>query len=170
MRKLLIPALFAGCFGTGVQAAEISAAIGATGQGAPALRAGLGFGWDQQWFNTSTGHLTGYWDMGYTYWGAGDQAGTRHTLSFAPVFVYEFGNSGVVPFVEIGVGVSTFSGSRVGDKKLGSAFNFEDRLGAGIKLTNNQRLGVRVIHYSNASIKKPNQGIESYSLFYSHDI
>ncbi|MRT64241.1 acyloxyacyl hydrolase, partial [Pseudomonas sp. CAH-1] len=26
------------------------------------------------------------------------------------------------------------------------------------------------IHYSNAGIKQPNDGIESYSLFYSHQI
>jgi lipid A 3-O-deacylase len=29
------------------------------------------------------------------------------------------------------------------------------------------RVGVRVIHYSNAGLSEPNEGIESYSLFYS---
>ena len=55
-----------------------------------------------------------------------------------------------------------------GDRELGSAFNFEDRLGAGLKIGDTQRVGARVIHYSNAGIKEPNDGIESFSLFYSH--
>ncbi|HEJ5409595.1 TPA: acyloxyacyl hydrolase [Pseudomonas aeruginosa] len=29
-----------------------------------------------------------------------------------------------------------------------------------------QSVGVRAIHYSNAGLKQPNDGIESYSLFY----
>ncbi|HHW1784698.1 TPA: acyloxyacyl hydrolase, partial [Pseudomonas aeruginosa] len=37
---------------------------------------------------------------------------------------------------------------------------------AGLKFANGQSVGVRAIHYSNAGLKQPNDGIESYSLFY----
>ncbi len=57
-------------------------------------------------------------------------------------------------------------GTRVGDQNLGSSLNFEDRIGAGLKFANGQSVGVRAIHYSNAGLKQPNDGIESYSLFY----
>ncbi|WP_238936473.1 acyloxyacyl hydrolase [Pseudomonas typographi] len=150
------------------QAAEVSGAVGVTGQGDMTYRLGLGWNWDKQWLQSTTGHLTGYWDLGYTYWEGGDQAPGRHSLSFAPVFVYEFGSGYYKPFIEGGIGVSVFSGSAVGDQKLGSAFNFEDRIGLGVKLGDTQRVGLRAIHYSNAGIKEPNDGIESYSLFYSH--
>lgn len=50
---------------------------------------------------------------------------------------------------------------------LWARFNFEDRLGAGLKIGETQKVGVRAIHYSNAGIKEPNDGIESFSLFYS---
>ena len=86
------------------------------------------------------------------------------------MFVYEFGSGNVKPFIEAGIGLAVFSGTSAGDQELGSAFNFEDRIGAGLKIGNSQRIGIRAMHYSNAGIKQPNDGIESYSLFYSHQI
>jgi lipid A 3-O-deacylase len=131
----------------------------------------MGFDWDKSWFESDTGRLTGYWDAGLTQWESGKRAGGRTSLSFAPVFVYEFKtDSSVTPFIEAGVGVSLFSGTRVGDKKLGSSFNFEDRIGFGVKFSNQDKLGARIIHYSNAGIKEPNDGIESVALFYSHGL
>ncbi|MDH2076834.1 acyloxyacyl hydrolase [Pseudomonas atacamensis] len=148
---------------------DISGAVGETGQGGLTGRIGLGFDWNQHWLQSDVGNVTGYWDTGITHWAGGKQAGGRTSVSFAPVFVYEFGTkSGVVPFIEAGVGVSLFSGTEVGDHTMGSAFHFEDRLGVGLKFANQDRVGARVIHYSNAGIKQPNDGIESYSLFYRH--
>lgn len=148
--------------------AEMSAALGVTTQGGIAARSGLGFDWGAAWFESTAGKLTGYWDVGYTYWQSGEEAGERHSLSLAPVFVYESSRGGVSPFIEAGIGVSLFSGSRAGNQDFGSAFNFEDRVGVGLKFGQAQRVGVRVIHYSNAGIAQPNDGIESYSLFYAH--
>ncbi|WP_411567220.1 acyloxyacyl hydrolase [Pseudomonas sp. KU43P] len=51
-----------------------------------------------------------------------------------------------------------------------SSFTLEDRIGVGLKIGEGQRVGIRAIHYSNADIKQPNEGIESYALFYSHQI
>ncbi|WP_430444838.1 MAG: acyloxyacyl hydrolase [Pseudomonas piscis] len=170
MKKILLGALLFSCASFGVNATELSGAIGATSQGGLTARVGMGFGWDKSWFESNTGRLTGYWDAGYTYWEAGDASGGAHSLSFAPVFVYEFGSGNVKPFVEAGIGVAVFSGTSAGDQEFGSAFNFEDRIGAGLKIGETQKVGIRAIHYSNAGIKQPNDGIESYSLFYSHQI
>jgi lipid A 3-O-deacylase len=169
MKKTIVAALLS-LSAFSVSAAEISGAVGATSQGGLTARVGMGFGWDKSWFETDTGRLTGYWDAGYTYWEAGDASGGAHSLSFAPVFVYEFGSGNVKPFIEAGIGVAVFSGTSAGDQEFGSAFNFEDRIGAGLKIGEAQRVGLRAIHYSNAGIKQPNDGIESFSLFYSHAI
>lgn len=147
--------------------AELSASIGATGQGGTTFRLGVSQPWAARWFDGSTGHLSGYWDAGYTYWEGSRQASGAHSLSFAPVFVYEFHGPRFQPFIEFGIGVSAFSGSRVGDRVLGSSFNFEDRLGVGVRFGEHHRVGLRAIHYSNAGLKKPNDGIESYSLYYT---
>ncbi|ROL65692.1 acyloxyacyl hydrolase [Pseudomonas protegens] len=148
------------------QAAQISGAVGITGQDEMTYRTGLTWDWEKKWLESNTGHLTGYWDAAYTYWEGGKVSGA-HSLSFSPVFVYEFKGFTYTPYIEAGVGVSAFSKTRVGDKNLGSSFNFEDRIGFGLKLPGEQKVGIRAIHYSNASIKQPNDGIESYSLFYS---
>ncbi|WP_248731671.1 acyloxyacyl hydrolase [Pseudomonas sp. MWU13-2517] len=170
MKKIVLAALLLSCASLNVCATEISGAIGATSQSGLTARAALGFGWDKAWLQSSTGKLTGYWDLGYTYWESGKEADARHSVSFSPVFVYEFGQGEIKPFIEAGVGVAMFSGTTAGDQKFGSSFNFEDRIGAGLKFGDTQRVGIRATHYSNAGIKQPNDGIESYALFYSHSI
>ncbi|PNA01060.1 MULTISPECIES: acyloxyacyl hydrolase [unclassified Pseudomonas] len=148
------------------QAAQVSAAVGATGQGDMTYRIGLSFDWDKKWLESGTGHLTGYWDAAYTYWEGGEASGA-HSLSISPVFVYEFSGFTYTPFIEAGIGLAAFSKTDVGDQRLGSSVNFEDRIGFGLKLPAEQKIGIRAIHYSNAGLKQPNDGIESYSLFYS---
>ena len=143
------------------QAAQVTGAVGVTSQGDMTYRAGLSFDWDKQWFETSVGHLTGYWDAGYTYWEGGDASGA-HSLSFSPVFTYEFSGFTYTPYIEAGIGIAAFSKTRVGDQRMGSSFNFEDRIGLGLKLPSEQKVGIRAIHYSNAGIRQPNDGIESY--------
>lgn len=153
MKKLLPLAVLAALSSVHVasaQAADVSAAVGATGQSGMTYRLGLSWDWDKSWWQTSTGRLTGYWDAGYTYWEGGDEGAGKHSLSFAPVFVYEFAGDSIKPFIEAGIGVAAFSGTRVGDQNLGSSLNFEDRIGAGLKFANGQSVGVRAIHYSNA--------------------
>jgi len=71
---------------TAAEGAELSGALGATSQGDLTARAALGYDWNKAWLSSTTGKLTGYWDLGYTYWGSGEKAGGRHSLSFAPVF------------------------------------------------------------------------------------
>lgn len=147
---------------------QLSAAVGVTGQGQMTWRAGLAHDWDKRWWQGERGYLTGYWDTAYTYWEGGDEGSAAHSLSFSPILVYQFHGERLRPFVEFGIGVSLFSSTDVGDQEMGSAFHFEDRLGVGLALPDGSRLGLRATHYSNAGIKNPNDGIESYALFYSH--
>lgn len=124
MKKLLPLAVLAALSSVHVasaQAADVSAAVGATGQSGMTYRLGLSWDWDKSWWQTSTGRLTGYWDAGYTYWEGGDEGAGKHSLSFAPVFVYEFAGDSIKPFIEAGIGVAAFSGTRVGDQNLGSS-------------------------------------------------
>lgn len=161
--------LLAGALATAPAAADtrIAGAVGATGQSDMTWRASLSHDWDRRWWEGDSGYLSGYWDAAYTYWEGGDEAAGAHSLSFSPVLVYQFHGQRLRPFVEFGIGVALFSKTDVGNRNLGSSFNFEDRLGAGVILPSGSRLGVRAIHYSNAGIKQPNDGIESYALFYS---
>ncbi|MBF8745260.1 acyloxyacyl hydrolase [Pseudomonas putida] len=163
--SLAAAALAFACAGL-AQAAQVSGAVGATSQGDMTYRLGMSFDWDNKWLQSDTGYVTGYWDAGYTYWEGGEASGA-HSLSFSPVFTYEFSGFTYTPYIEAGIGLAAFSKTDVGDQRLGSAVNFEDRIGFGLKLPGDQKIGLRAMHYSNAGIKQPNDGIESYSLFYS---
>ncbi len=148
------------------QAAGVEFSVGQTGQTSQTYRLGMKFDWDKSWMQSDVGRLTGYWDGAYTFWD-GDKRASVSSLSFSPVFVYEFAGDTVKPYVEAGIGVSVFSRTRIEDNNLGSAFNFEDRIGFGLRFNGGHEIGIRATHYSNAGIKQPNDGIESYALHYT---
>lgn len=147
------------------QAEDLTGAVGSTGDGSMTYRIGTQFDFTDSWLHSSSGQLSGYWDAGYTYWGSNGGSSDNHSLSFAPVFVYEFAGQNVRPIIEAGIGVAAFADTEVDGNHLGSSLQFEDRLGLGVRFSGNE-VGVRAIHYSNAGIKTPNDGVESYSLYY----
>lgn len=147
------------------QAVDLTLAVGRTGESTNTYRLGAQFNFDRSWFQTSVGRLTGYWDAGYTYW-EGDETSSNHSLSLAPVFVYEFGNGSVKPYLEAGIGIAAFENTEIENNDLGSSFQFEDRFGAGLRFAGGQEVGIRAIHYSNAGLKNTNDGVESYALHY----
>ena len=146
------------------QAADVTVAIGQSSESTMVYRLGTQFDFGTTWWQSDVGHLTGYWDAAYTYWD-GDKSSSNHTVSFSPVFVYEFAGENVRPYVEAGVGVALFANTEVEGNKLGSAFQFEDRLGVGLRFAD-QEIGLRAIHYSNAGISQPNDGVEAYTVHY----
>lgn len=150
---------------TAVQAAGLTFSVGQSGDSTMVYRLGAQFDFNSRWFESSVGHLSGYWDAGYTYW-EGDDTSTNHSISFAPVFVYEFAGQNVKPYLEAGIGVAAFSNTKLESNDLGSSFQFEDRIGAGLRFAGGHEVGIRAIHYSNAGIKSPNDGVEAYSLHY----
>lgn len=147
------------------QAADLSLAVGSTSDSTLTYRLGVQCDFGRNFSESSTGRLTGYWDTAYTYW-QGDQTASNHSLALTPVFVYEFAGATVKPYVEAGIGVALFSDSELEDQDLGSSFQFEDRLGVGLRFQGHE-IGLRAIHYSNAGISSPNDGAESYSLHYA---
>ena len=166
MKKILSLAAAAalGLSSLSAQAVDFTAAIGQSGDSTMVYRLGAQWDWDTSWWQSSVGHLTGYWDAGYTYWD-GDETSSNHSLSFAPVFVYEFAGETVKPYIEAGIGVAAFANTELEDNDLGSSFQFEDRIGLGLRFSG-QEVGIRAIHYSNAGIKQPNDGVEAYTLHY----
>ena len=146
-------------------ALDLTAAIGRTGESTMTYRLGAQMDFNRSWFETGVGRLTGYWDAGYTYW-EGDETSSNHSISLVPVFVYEFSAGSVKPYLEAGIGIAAFEKTEIENNDLGSSFQFEDRFGAGLRFAGGQEIGLRAIHYSNAGIKDPNDGIETYALHY----
>jgi lipid A 3-O-deacylase len=167
MKKTVTPAALAALvwgFASAAHAVGLSFSVGQTGESTMTYRLGAQEGFNRSWFESDVGRLTGYWDAAYTYWD-GDDTSSNHSLSLSPVFVYEFAGQRFKPYVEAGIGIAGFTSTEIENNRLGSSFQFEDRLGVGVRF-NNQEVGIRAIHYSNAGLKQPNDGVESYSLHY----
>lgn len=148
-----------------LQAADLSFAAGQSSESTTVLRTGVQFDFDTSWWQSDTGRLTGYWDASYSYWD-GESTASNHSLSFSPVFVYEFAGETVKPYLEAGIGLAVFESTELEGRDLASSFQFEDRIGAGLRFGQGQEIGLRAIHYSNAGLKQPNDGIENIMLHY----
>ena len=60
---------------------------------------------------------------------------------------------------ELGIGANVFSGTHLGKKDLSTAFQFGSSIGLVHRFQDTPwQLGLRLTHYSNASIKEPNPG------------
>ena len=67
----------------------------------------------------------------------------------------------IAPYVELGVAASWLSETEIGGRKLSLNFQFEDKIGVGLLFGKQQQydVSVRGVHFSNASIKRPNSGV-----------
>ena len=165
MKKLLfVLAIGCGMVATKASAAGLGFSIGHTSASSSTTRLGLVSEFKRAWWVSERGQLSGYWNAGYTYWN-GRKSADNHSLSISPVWRYSFNQGLVRPYIEAGIGVALFHKTRIERRRLGSALQFEDRLGFGVQRGMHE-LGVQVVHYSNGGLKKPNAGIENYSVHY----
>ena len=73
-------------------------------------------------------------------------------------------------YVEAGIGGSYLDGTRLGDRRLSTRFQFEDRIGLSWQYSaySNARLTLAYVHYSNADIDSPNDGLDFFGLTWSN--
>ena len=90
----------------------------------------------------------------------------KKLISLAAVVAVSLGQVATAQALEAGIGVAAFEHTEIENNDLGSSFQFEDRLGAGLRFAGGHEIGIRAIHYSNAGLKNPNNGIESYAVHY----
>lgn len=112
-------------------------------------------------FENPTGWLSGYYEASLGCWSKRDEQ--VYVGAISPVFVYYFGDPtwAVQPYIEAGIGVSCISETKIASRGLSTAFQFEDRIGIGFKIKYVD-VSFRYMHYSNASISKPNAGMDIF--------
>ena len=116
---------------------------------------------DKRWFETDFGYMSGYCEVAVNYWKASNND-TNLGVSISPVFAYYFNTSSAYkPYIEGGVGASIFTKTHIENRDLSSAFLFENRVGVGVQ-TDEWNFEFRYMHYSNANIVKPNNGIDIF--------
>lgn len=71
--------------------------------------------------------------------------------------------------LEAGIGANLFSATRIAGKNISTAYQFGDSLGYVHRFADTPwSAGLRFTHYSNASIKRPNPGLNLFELRVSH--
>ncbi len=121
-------------------------------------RLGIKKDFPSKWFKTDIGYLSGYFELSYNHWEWNDQE--IDGVAFSPVFTYYFGDEKnfIRPYIEGGIGLAYVDDYYIADRNLSTNFQFEDRIGIGARV-GFLDLNFRYMHYSNASIKDPNDGI-----------
>lgn len=84
-------------------------------------------------------------------------------FSMNPMLTWQFINRW---YLEAGIGLTYLSEKNFDDKKIGSKLNFSDNIGLGYQINKNNSIGYRYSHYSNASIKKPNPGLDMHQIVF----
>jgi lipid A 3-O-deacylase len=154
---LLVPSEYASADGF---IDEISFGIGEEKNDAIDIyRLGLKKNFGRQFLINRTGWLSGYFEGSLNYWHHTDD--DIYALALSPVFVYYFGadTNTVIPYIEAGIGVAVISDTEIGGVDMTTAFQFEDRVGAGVR-TEKLDFNFRYMHYSNGSMSQPNDGID----------
>lgn len=121
------------------------------------------------------GFVSLYWEVSLGRWSAEQVYGTRHAswvtqLGVTPVLRWTFGTESARWFVEGGIGANLLLPVyRSRDKRFSTSFNFGDHLGVGIQFGEGDRQEVmlRVQHFSNGGIKRPNPGENFLQLRYA---
>ncbi len=133
----------------------------------------VGLTWDWPWQRVFLGgRLGGYWEISIGRWNADSppQGGGWFThLGVTPVLRWNFG-AGERWFAELGIGANLLAPIYENDdKRFSTTFNFGDHLAIGRRFGEAAQhgLALRVQHFSNASIRKPNPGENFLQLHYS---
>jgi len=109
-------------------------------------------------------HWQIYFDAGYSHWwiNAGSPHNNLSNYSIAPYFRYYFFKKPTLsPYAEVSIGLSYLTKTHLDDHNLGMHFAFQDQMGLGVAVGQNQRLFTTLgfLHYSNGSMCRMNAGI-----------
>lgn len=108
------------------------------------------------WLKRKGLDLSGYLEASINYWH--ESKSQIYGVAFSPVIFIPLCRS-CKSYFEVGTGVSYISQKTIGKINMSSLFQFEDRIGFGVKIENID-YHLRHMHYSNAGLVQPNDGID----------
>lgn len=137
------------------------------------IRLGVQKSFEKHWWQDTAWPLGGYWEG--SFYAMNGKAGPlsrshKHLIAAAIAGVFRFERACVTrigwPYVELGIGLSWLNHKEIGGRDLGIHFQFEDRIGIGVRFGANRQydVGYKAIHFSNAYIGPSNHGINLHVL------
>lgn len=134
----------------------------------------LSLSWDfgPCWRETELWALNGIWESSVAVWNgpsrpdlALGRATDLNVATTGPMLRWQrqtpYPIIRAIPYLELGVGLSWLSETEIQGRILSLHFQFEDKIGIGMRFGKQQQydLSLRAYHYSNCSIKRPNSGV-----------
>lgn len=136
-----------------------------TGDKTKMVRLGAQWKWDSMWWRSNGTHIGGYWDLTVAQW-RGDRfrnipGNTQNITAVGITPVVRLQNDSLKGFyAEAGIGAHLLSELYDNnDKQLSTRFQFGDHIGVGYVFASNADISLKFQHFSNGSIKKPNDGV-----------
>jgi lipid A 3-O-deacylase len=128
-------------------------------------RVGVQWAWERQFWKSNGTHVDGYWDLTLAQWRSNryrNQPGNTHNLTaigITPVLRYQK-DSLTGLYAEGGVGLHyLFDLYDNNGHRLSTNVEFGSHIGVGYVFQNNLDLSLKIQHFSNGGIKKPNGGV-----------
>ncbi|MBL1292666.1 MAG: acyloxyacyl hydrolase [Thiotrichales bacterium] len=150
---------------------RISIGIGDANEDIDVFRIGLQRDFSKRWLRDRSWGLSGFWELSVSRWDSVGDDDSINAVAFSPVFTCSPNRStGFKPYIEGGIGVAFISDTELGARDFSTGFQFEDRIGVGILFGRQQQhdLNFKFLHYSNADIEMPNDGIDIFMLSYGY--
>ncbi len=146
------------------------------GKGTSTQTVTLGIQWALPWHHEwGSGELSSYVEASIGRWRTEDKDVQLTTwitqLGLTPALRYRWDGGDSPWFVEAGIGVNILTPVfRDGDRRFSTTFNFGDHIALGRSFDSERRkeLSLRLQHFSNGGIKRPNPGINFIQLRYTH--
>lgn len=169
--KILKPAMVIvlGCYSSASYSNfGISVASGDGVQDITPYRAAISWDFGPIWRKDCSWGLVALWETSAAFWHGshGPNGGNDklHLFTTGPVLRWHQlkpSKFHILPYIEAGVGASWLSRHEIGGRKLSLHFQFEDNVGVGFRFGKNYEFDItyRLFHYSNASLKRPNSGV-----------
>ena len=129
----------------------------------------LAYHYNSKFLRRYVDKLDVYFETSINFWeyGRSNKHDTNFVISVSPIIHYPLMQiGGRQVFLEFGIGASLLDDVHFAGNDVSTHYQFEDRLGL-LAHFGKSSLGVRWLHYSNAGIKRPNPGLDFFSLSYT---
>lgn len=145
---------------------EIALLVGEAGRDYERAGLSLRFGpmWSTDWGNWKASLRPELEVSHFRFTGAGPGPGSLNQFGGIGRLHLHYGEGRLRPYAEVGLGVSLFSRDTLGDKDFSTRFQFSEHLAMGVEFARRGFASLQYSHYSNADIKKPNDGIDLHQI------
>jgi len=162
--KFVISVSCLGSFHMPSMAIDATSLEAGSGNRSTFIRAGLQWDWQSKWFQSNGTHLGGYWDLTAAqirqnrYQNIPDNTKSLYDFGITPVLRFQRDDK-LGWYAEGGIGAHYFSSLyNNNDRQFSTRFQFGDHIGIGYVFSTRWDVSGKIQHFSNGSIKQPNDG------------